>query len=92
MFQRGAVVSDRQVIYCGGLCAPRCTRYNEDAVLEVAGQLKCALAQVTFVKPRKELSLLMCTSLQLSSTLETSSTQGIICAWKNVLYASPLEQ
>ena len=29
--------------------------HTEDAVLEIAGQLKCALAQVTFVKPREEL-------------------------------------
>ena len=48
MFRRGEVVSDRQVTYYERLCAPRSISNTKDAVLEVAGQLKRALAQVIF--------------------------------------------
>ena len=66
VFQHGAVVSDRQVAYYERLCAPRCIHHAEDAVSEVAGQLKVVLAQVTFVKPLEELWLYVCVRLSVS--------------------------
>ena len=59
-FRRGAVVSDEEVIYYGRLCASRHIYYTGDAVLEVEGQVKCAIAQVEFEKSHEELWLHVC--------------------------------
>ena len=80
---------DREVIYGGRLCASRCIYYTGDALLEVAGQVKCALAQLTFEKSREELRLHICVWIQSLDTHITATIPNI--RDKNVLHVSGLE-